>query len=283
MIVAGITQVRNEIEVIDFTIWFHLKQDLDFILVCDNGSTDGTNELLKNLNDSRIIFSENHGAFRQEDALTNLSRQAYALGADWVVPFDGDEMWFSKNKLKNDLQNISDGAILIPVTNFIQNRIPNKYLSVQYRFPDNYAYASQKEIEQGSKSSIEFSWGNKHIIRTSDSMIIDAGSHSYSNATSSKISQDIFKIYQVPIRSYEHLIRKAENGLRIKEAGYPYQYGWEAHLWAEKYLCEKLYEEWESNSEVNGIVTRYDGSHFTLEKDETVSVLYEKYLNERNL
>jgi glycosyltransferase involved in cell wall biosynthesis len=287
---AGVTQVRNEIEVIDFTIWAHLDQGVDLILISDNGSTDGTLELLQDLskNDERIILYRNDGPYLQEQEISFLASEAYRMSCDWVIPFDGDEIWISKNKLINDLSEINASAINIEVENFIQNKNYSKmydenYLTVNWKVPKNYSTAGRIEIENKTRSSIEIEWIPKNIIKTSSNLRIMAGAHSYTNQDQNIINDNNFRIMQVPIRSYEHLVRKAEHGIRLKEAGFPYLHGWECHLWAEKYLTGTLPEEWLVNCETNGIVTRYDGSHFTLEKDETVSVLYKKYLDERNL
>lgn len=76
------------------------------------------------------------------------------------------------------------------------------------------------------------------------------------------------------------MIRKAENGLRIKEAGYPYGYGWEAHIWADQYLSGTLLGEWRANSEIGGVLTRYDGTELMLQEDSAVSDIYARYVSE---
>lgn len=286
MTVAGITQVRNEIEVIDFTLWHHLEQGLDVILVSDNGSTDGTLEFLRNLSkkDSRIVLYNNQGPFHQEIALTFLAKEAHGLGMDWIVPFDGDEMWLSDNGIANDIKTVDAGGISIYLENFIQNTNHDKYNSgiyseVKWKIPNNFNYATQQEVEVGIRSSVEIPWSVKHIIKLSENIHMGAGSHVYYNDTGmTPIKDNRFKIYQVPIRSYNHMVRKAENGLRIKEAGYPYGYGWEAHLWAEKYLNGKIMDEWIANSEVDGVLTRPNGDKLNLQMDDSVRVLYNKYL-----
>jgi len=289
MKVAGITQVRNEIEVIDFTIWHHLKQGLDYIIIEDNGSTDGTLEYLTQLaeKDSRVLVFSNTGPFRQELAFSFLAQHAHSLGCDWVVPFDGDEMWFSPNGLKNDLENCLSDAIRIDyIQNFVQdfNHDPNNekiYSTARWRIPDNFVHAAQWEIEQKIKSSVEILWGSKIIVRTSPNLQIACGAHSYTNQGQTVISNPDFKIYQVPFRSLDHMIRKSENGMRVKEAGYPYGLGWEAQIWAERYLVGTVFEEWKTNSAHDGKIIRYDGSSFDLQEDDTVCRMYEEFLNDK--
>lgn len=278
--------VRNEVDVIDFTVRHHLDQGLDPIIVLDNGSRDGTLEILREIekNDERVTVIVDDGPFHQEVGLTMLAQEALKLGAEWMVAFDGDELWMSTNGLLNDIGYIG-GANLVYVTleNFVQsvNYLPDSiYSSVQYKIPDFGASATKGQVERKERSSIELPWGRKHIIKLSENLLVGPGTHIHSGLPMGHTHIDeagTFKAYQVPMRSYEHLIRKAENGMRIQEAGYTYEYGWEAHIWADQYRSGVLPEEWKVNSESGGVITRYDGSKVNLKYDPLIECLYSKY------
>jgi glycosyltransferase involved in cell wall biosynthesis len=285
MLVAGITQVRNEFDNIEFTIYHHLQQGLDFILVSDNGSTDGTLEVLRDLSKKydNIILFEDDGPFHQSATQTFLAREAYKLGCDWVVPFDGDELWLSQNSIKKDLESITASSIKIEIQNFVQKtEHSNKiYADVQWKIPSYAQNATQYEIENKIKSNVELPWTPKHIIRTSENLIIHAGAHQYENQDQNCIVDNRFIIFQVPIRSYEHLVRKGEQGIRLKESGYSYTHGWECHRWGDMLNAGQLHAEWVANSESDGVLTRYDGSTFSLELDKTIQKIYNEFLTER--
>ena len=75
-----------------------LTQDVDHLLVADNGSVDGTLELVEamSLRDSRIhVAYDREPAYYQGEKMSLLVRAASRAGADWVVPFDADEFWFA--------------------------------------------------------------------------------------------------------------------------------------------------------------------------------------------
>jgi len=62
---AGISVVRNEADVIGATIRHHFNEGFDFLLVADNNSTDGTTALLERMarEDKRLRISGATGAF----------------------------------------------------------------------------------------------------------------------------------------------------------------------------------------------------------------------------
>jgi glycosyltransferase involved in cell wall biosynthesis len=290
MRVAGISMVRNEVEVIDFTVRHHLDQGLDPVVILDNGSTDGTLEILREIEkkDERVTVLVDDGPFHQEVGLTMLAQEALKLGATWMVAFDGDELWASTNGLVNDIRN-TGGANLIYVTlqNFVQatNYSPNHlYSNVLYKIPNDQANATKEEIERKERSSIELPWGRKHIIKLSENLLVGPGTHIHTGLPIGHTHIDesnTFKAYQVPMRSYEHLVRKAENGMRIQEAGYGYEYGWEAHIWADQYRSGTLMDEWKANSHHLGVMTRYDGSQLQLEYNSLIADQYDKYLGSK--
>jgi hypothetical protein len=97
--VAGVSLVKNEVDIIGHTIEHLLSEGVEPIVVADNGSTDGTYELLVELARSRplTIVRDTLAAFHQGTKVTRLARYAWMTGATWVLPFDADELWYSRH------------------------------------------------------------------------------------------------------------------------------------------------------------------------------------------
>jgi hypothetical protein len=98
--VWGITMVRNEEDVIRTTIDHLFAQGVDRVLVSDNLSTDGTPQILRDLarNESRLVVAtDTLEAYHQDHKMTLMARYASRAGADWLVPFDADELWFAES------------------------------------------------------------------------------------------------------------------------------------------------------------------------------------------
>jgi glycosyltransferase involved in cell wall biosynthesis len=89
--------VRNEEDVIEHTVRHMLNHDLDLVVVADNLSTDDTRDILYSIEATRlVIVDDNDPAYRQSDKMTALA-EYWAEAGDWIVPFDADELWNTKD------------------------------------------------------------------------------------------------------------------------------------------------------------------------------------------
>lgn len=97
-LVWAVTMVKDEADVIAMTVHHLLGQGVDHVLIADNLSTDDTRPILEDMarRDSRIhVVTDSEPAYFQAAKMTRLARAAARAGADWVVPFDADELWFA--------------------------------------------------------------------------------------------------------------------------------------------------------------------------------------------
>lgn len=92
----AVAMVKNEADVIVETVRHLLAQGIDRVLVADNGSTDGTDRLLSQMRDQRVVLAEDREVgYFQREKMTLLARHAARNGARWVLPFDADEFWLA--------------------------------------------------------------------------------------------------------------------------------------------------------------------------------------------
>lgn len=93
--VWAVAMVKNEADIVGDTLDHLLRQGVDGILVVDNGSSDGTRDILESRSDDRVhVGSDSEPAYFQATKMRYLARWAAKAGADWVVPFDADEWWY---------------------------------------------------------------------------------------------------------------------------------------------------------------------------------------------
>ncbi|MGI9556736.1 MAG: glycosyltransferase family 2 protein [Solirubrobacterales bacterium] len=115
-------KVRDEADVIDANLRYHVAQGVEQFIVTDNGSTDGTLEILTRYRDAGLLhLIEEPGAdFRSEAHgwVTSMARLAATdLDADWVVHVDADEFWWPVGgSLREVLADVPDrfGVVLAP-------------------------------------------------------------------------------------------------------------------------------------------------------------------------
>jgi Glycosyl transferase family 2 len=98
--------VRDEADIVDAQIAFHLHAGVDFVLVTDNGSEDGTLEILERYERAGVLTlrREPSGAIRQDEWVTRMARAAARdLAADWVLNSDADEFWWPRGGSLKDV------------------------------------------------------------------------------------------------------------------------------------------------------------------------------------
>jgi hypothetical protein len=91
--------VRNEADIIDAQIAFHLNAGVDFVIATDNSSEDGTPEILDAYAQEGHLHCTRHPDrhVSQIECVTEMARLAATrFDADWVINSDADEFWWPR-------------------------------------------------------------------------------------------------------------------------------------------------------------------------------------------
>lgn len=102
--------VRDEIDIVDDVLRYHLDSGVDFVVATDHRSEDGTTEILRGYErDSCLhLIREESPDYNQPLYVTRMARLAATdFGADWVVNSDADEfLWPRDGSLRDVLASV---------------------------------------------------------------------------------------------------------------------------------------------------------------------------------
>ena len=90
---------RDEIDIVEEWLAFHLNAGADVVIATDNRSVDGTTEVLERYARSGHVhlIREPGEDLRQNEWVTRMARLAATdYGADWVINSDADEFWWPR-------------------------------------------------------------------------------------------------------------------------------------------------------------------------------------------
>ncbi len=195
MSVAGISIVKDEADVIKPVIR-HMLGQVDRVIVADNGSTDGTREILEGLDVE--LHDDPEVAFYQGRKISALAAES---GAEWVVPFDGDEIWAGRDgRLGDVLDDLPESVLLAQAELYDQiatshdgGRDP--IARMKYRKP---APEPLRKVACRVRPGLEIGQGNHAAT--------------YEGVKYPPAALDLLVVRHFPNRSAEQFISKVRNG-----------------------------------------------------------------------
>lgn len=209
--------VRDEIDIIEHNIKFHLKQGVDFIIATNNGSKDGTREILDKYQKRGLLHLIDELTHNQSQALcvNRMARMAIDdYGATCVFHCDADEFWCANSgNLKNEISTSEKEVLKANVINVLlydkdgEEAFPEdaKFAVVRPIIPCNY-------IEDSKRVNLfYFRYQPSVIFRGYHE--VTKGNHTVTDISETDMgpSKDIV-IYHYPLRSKEQFYRKVING-----------------------------------------------------------------------
>lgn len=212
MTTIGISMVKDEADIVAGTIR-HMAGEVDRMIVADNMSTDGTRDILARLADELplTVLDDPEPAYYQSRKMSALTA-GYADPGDWIIPFDADELWYSRaGRIRDVLPSIDSwmGGDYAVVTAALLDHFGT---AVDERDPDVFRSMIWRKIKPSGLPKVAF--------RYEPGAIIHAGNHgvtlpSGATAHSERVFHAAMEIRHFPYRSPSQFIRKGINGAQV--------------------------------------------------------------------
>lgn len=265
------SMIRNEVDVVRVNVLHHLSLGLDRLLIVDNGSSDGTDSVLRQLSreDSRVSWVRDEGPYFQGKITTHLARKALRDGANWILPIDADEFWYAPDgDFRRVLMESSAGALQAQVVNFIQRRsqrksTPESLLEMTRRTPSPVGPPkhAQNLVNSGKIAFVEKAYQPKWISRPTEQISIKSGNHRIDGVRGPKETTDEILCLHAPIRSWTSLAARIGWAYRIDEAGFGPGQAKNMRRWGKLEEEAAIEMEWAANSYRDDLLDVYGEQH----------------------
>lgn len=203
MTTFAIALVKDEADIVEQTVSW-MRTQVDHVLIADNMSADGTREILEGL--PVELLDDTDPAHHQARKMTALAARAAAAGADYVVPFDADELVYSPFGRVADV--IEDrGAVVYPVGLYDHRPTSSD--------PDDADPLKRLGWRHRKGSGL-----HKIAARAALPVRLSEGSHQASYPDP-EIAWDLLILRHYAYRSAEQFVRKIRNGYAGRKATNP--------------------------------------------------------------
>jgi hypothetical protein len=201
--------VRDEADIIASNIDFHLDRGVDFFIVMDNLSVDGSREILRSYEKKGILhyLYQTDDDYSQGRWVTHMARLACSdFAADWVINNDADEFWWPERgdlkQVLNAVQRPYD-AISVDRVNFLPRPASEgEYFADtmtlrEYRSLNVLGEALPSKVCHRAFADIEVEQGN-HAVHRNDNVVVNGKAP--------------ITIFHFPMRSYPQFANKIAKG-----------------------------------------------------------------------
>ncbi len=200
--------VRDEADIVDTQIAFHLRAGVDVVIATDHRSVDGTTEILERYEREGVLhlIRERDEGLRQSEYVTRMARLAATeLGADWVIHSDADEFWWPRGR------SLKEALAAIPSQ---YGTVRGVWRSFPPRPDDGRFFAERMTVRLAAQAPIHdptspFRPNAKIVHRADPAVTVAGGNHDvHSRVLAPLRGWYPFEVLHFPIRSLEQAERK---------------------------------------------------------------------------
>ena len=197
--------VRDEADIVDAQIAFHLNAGVDLVVATDNRSGDGTTEILERyVREGHLHLIREPGEdLRQTEWVTRMARfAATEVGADWVLNTDADEFWWPRG---GDFRALFEavperfGVVRGAWRSFVPRPDDERFfaerMTVRLRAPSFHPHPLSTHFKSAHRGAADVRVGRGHHEAFGDGLVALRGWFP-------------IEVLHFPVRSLEHCMRK---------------------------------------------------------------------------
>ena len=200
--------IRNERDIVELNIRFHASKGVEAFIVIDNGSVDGTYEIVNRLAHefAMKVLQYNDDSFQQSRWMTHAAMLAWdAFDADLVIPNDADEFWMPNGG--GSLPDIlSRGDVCVSCDRYNMIPGPNEsFRDSEHCVVNPIPYSQATQLSSQAISLLLLKLRPKVLVNPRGLVKIGQGNHRAIHLYRPLFSRnaDDISIYHYPVRSFE--------------------------------------------------------------------------------
>jgi len=220
--------VRNEEDILDANLAYHLSRGVDLVIAIDNNSEDDTPRILEAYaRTGKVhVIKEASDLYEQSRWVTQAARlAAREFSADWVINADADEFyWPPGGSLKDVFAAIPDryGSLAMPVAHFVPRPDEEGFFADRMTCRENLSYKPKGKSLQA-----------KAAHRARQDVTVAMGNHTVSGDGLAPVpGWSPISVLHFPLRSYAQYEKKIRSGGPAFTGGYQFKRVDDAHPYA---------------------------------------------------
>lgn len=252
--VAGLCMVRDSVDIVPFLCGHYLRMGVDHLHFVDDGSTDGTYDLLKALarrtgkiEVSRVVSTE----VVQRATVETMANGLIDRGFRFILPFDADEFWNISPRHLAELGQAGDDQMIVGRwINFVQRRsatypAPLSIYGAVHRFAPSLT-ATYEEVVRKTKPWLAVSL-EKIAFASRSPVTVLLGQHALVDGP--PCSRAPYEIFHLPLRSRTEIEKRGLNyePRRVAVRHDPDE-SWQSAFHRELVISDDVDAAWAANS-----------------------------------
>ena len=223
MRIVGTLMVRDEVDVVAAMLEHSLDQGLDLLVVTDNGSVDGTTEVLKEYEAAGRVELHHDPVHRKQqgEVVTTMARRARSVHrADWVLNLDADEFVLTRDPgltVREALERTPLHLNAFTVT--VVNMVGPAAHGIAHAGLDRLVWRDRRPAEELLRRDLHAHPTPNAVHRGDVDVVVHQGNHFTSVVSNGQPDESVqLEVLHLPWRSYAQFETKVVNAGRGYEA-----------------------------------------------------------------